>query len=164
MAGCVCPYDVLLRALAASADDELVPTRSPGLFTLPSVHAGLRCHFDSIPTGGRCAQLRQMQLRCQRQTESVLGQAQTARRIGSPGFSGNLAMRERAALPILCTSRRLVTGASFGGTGRGNLERIFEQKSGDLQRILPGGGLSRRSICRTLVKSCYQHPGFSILS
>lgn len=46
----------------------------------------------------------------------------------------------------------------------GNLERIFEQKSGDLRRILTGGGLSRRSVCRTLVKSCYQHPWFSILS
>jgi len=67
-------------------------------------------------------------------------------------------------LPILCTSRRLVTGASFGGTARGNLEQIFEQKSGDLRRILTEGGLSRRSICRTLMKSCYQHPWFSILS
>lgn len=73
--------------------------------------------------------------------------------------------RESGGLPILCTSRRLVTGASFGGNGKGgNLERIFERKSGDLQRILTGGGLSRRSICRTLVKSCYQHPWFSILS
>jgi len=40
MAGCVCPYDVLLRARAASADDELVPTRSPGLRRLADV--GLR--------------------------------------------------------------------------------------------------------------------------
>jgi hypothetical protein len=55
---------------------------------------------------------------------------------------------------------RVIRGQREGG----NLERIFEQKSGDLQRILTGGGLSRRSICRTLVKSCYQHPWFSILS
>ncbi len=54
---------------------------------------------------------------------------------------------------------RVIRGQRKGG----NLERIFEQKA-ICKRILTGGGLSRRSICRTLVKSCYQHPWFSILS